>query len=206
MKLSHSAYITKKQGRIKSLCVHHLDHIWLSYSYQPPLRTFQPPRKGNVKITFSPLNETDVEDIVCWKYQPPYDVYNLDNDQETIKYVLDPQNCFHGIRDETGALIGFCSFGADGQVPGGDYSLEALDIGMGIQPDHTGQGRGREYVSMVLAYAQESFNPSRLRVTIASFNRRAQRVWEGNGFQRVQAFTHKTSGREFLVYLLEVKL
>jgi RimJ/RimL family protein N-acetyltransferase len=75
---------------------------------------------------------------------------------------------------------------------------------MGIHPDHTGQGRGREYVAAVLTYAQKRFKPRSFRVTIASFNRRAQRVWEGNGFQQTQRFSHPDSGREFLVFVLEV--
>jgi ribosomal-protein-alanine N-acetyltransferase len=158
-----------------------------------------------MKITFSPLDEADVEEITGWQYQPPYDIYNLKGDQETIQYVLDPQNCFHGLFDKAGDLIGFCSFGTDGQVAGGDYRLEALDIGMGIHPDHIGQGLGKEYVSAVLAYALDKFDPRCFRVTIAGFNRRAQRVWEGNGFQKAQHFTHKASGREFLVYVLDVK-
>jgi RimJ/RimL family protein N-acetyltransferase len=156
-----------------------------------------------MKINFLPLEEKDAAEIGCWEYQPPYEVYNLDRNKETIDYVLDPQYCFHAMRDKRGNLIGFCSFGDDGQVPGGDYGLEALDIGMGIHPDHTGLGRGREYVAAVLDFALESFKPSFFRVTIASFNLRAQRVWEENGFRMVQRFTHETSEREFLVYVLE---
>jgi len=157
-----------------------------------------------IKITLSPLNETSAHEIARWRYNPPYDVYNLEDVKDTIEYVLEPHNCFYAVHDAQGELIGFCSFGEDGQVPGGDYTQEALDIGMGIRPDLTGQGRGGEYISSILDFAKLAFSPKRFRVTIARFNRRAQRVWVKNGFHYMHQFTHEASGRDFQIYVLEI--
>ena len=104
------------------------------------------------------------------------------------------------MRDESGRLVGFCSFGVDGQVPGGDYRAEALDIGMGICPDFTGKGLGSSFVRAVLDFAEKEFQAKAYRVTIVAFNRRARRVWERNNFQQVQSFIHADSRREFCVY------
>ena len=161
-----------------------------------------------MKINISPIDKASVCEIISWRYEPPYDVYNLEDTEGTLQYALDPSNRFFAMKDASGALVGFCSFGEDGQVPGGDYSESALDIGMGIRPDLTGQGRGVDYAASVVEYAHQAFSPRCLRVTIASFNTRAQRVWDVNGFHPIQQFIHATSGLDFVVMVngeLDVK-
>ena len=152
-------------------------------------------------ISFSPIDEQAANEFVRWRYEPPYDIYNLEDLVESIQYALDPQYNYTAMRDEKGMLVGFCSFGDDGQVPGGDYNKDSLDIGMGIHPDFTGQGQGSSFVREVLDYAQWKFQPATFRVTIAAFNQRARHVWEKNGFQQVQTFTHQNSKREFGVFI-----
>lgn len=152
-----------------------------------------------MNISFAPIDEQAAREIVRWCYKPPYEIYNLEDSAESIQYALDPQYNYTTMRDESGRLFGFCSFGEDGQVPGGDYSADALDVGMGIHPDYTGKGLGSSFVFAVLDYAQKKFQPTTFRVTIAAFNQRARRVWEKNGFRQVQTFTHQNSKREFCV-------
>ena len=159
-----------------------------------------------MNIFFSLIDESAARVIVRWRYEPPYDIYNLRDSAESIQYALDPQNHFYIMRDESGELVGFCSFGEDGQVPGGDYGAEALDIGMGIRPNLTGQGHGSNFGSAVLNFAERKSQPVAFRVTIAAFNQRARRVWEVNGFQQVQSFTHKNSKREFIVMVRDVNI
>jgi ribosomal-protein-alanine N-acetyltransferase len=154
-----------------------------------------------MKLDFSLLDEPAAREIVRWCYEPPYDVYNIEDTENSISYALDRQNNFYAIRDDRGELVGFCSFGKDGQVPGGDYVEPALDIGMGIRPDRTGQGRGGDFVAAVLDFAQGEFTPEKFRVTIAAFNQRAQRIWEKNGFHPTQRFVNINSNREFVVMI-----
>ena len=74
---------------------------------------------------------------------------------------------------------------------------------MGIRPEATGQGLGSMYVSEVFNFARDIFNPTDFRVTIAKFNKRAQRVWENIGFECTQQFSAKGSGKKFLVFVFE---
>ena len=154
-----------------------------------------------MNLVFSPIDQPAAREIVTWRYEPPYDIYNLEDSESAIDYALDPQYKFYAMRAENGELVGFCSFGKDGQVPGGDYSGDALDIGMGIRPGLTGRGQGADFVLAVLDYARCAFAPRQFRVTIASFNQRAQRVWEKNGFTPIQTFTHQASKREFIILI-----
>lgn len=153
--------------------------------------------------SFRPLDENSARQIISWHYEAPFDIYNLasPDPEETVHYLLDPQHAFYGIYGETGELKAFCSFGQDGQVNGGDYSTPALDIGLGVRPDLTGQGHGAEYVDAVIDFANQTYSPKRLRVTIAEFNRRAQRVWEKVGFQIVQNFQGGWTNSDFLIMM-----
>lgn len=152
-------------------------------------------------FTFQPLDRDWALAILNWRYTPPYDYYNFDADtvQEDLCYLLDSENVFYAILNLRGELEGYCSFGLDGQVSGGNYKIEALDIGMGIRPDLTGQGHGKQYAQAVVQYAVDRYQAQKLRVTIAKFNQRAQRVWEKIGFKQVEEFAKIGSGERFVI-------
>jgi [ribosomal protein S18]-alanine N-acetyltransferase len=155
---------------------------------------------------FRPLDESSARTILAWKYEPPYNIYNLASPEpeNTLHYLLDPQNAFYGIYDEQDRLEAFCSFGPDGQVTRGDYSISALDIGLGIRPDLTGQGHGSEYVNAVIKFADSTYKPERLRVTIAAFNNRALRVWEKAGFQVIEKFQGGWENTDFVILVKDM--
>jgi len=116
--------------------------------------------------------------MLGWHYETPYDVYDLSGGDEdaVLEDLLPPEYAYHAILSPNGKLVAFCCFGADAQVPGGDYTAQALDIGLGVRPDLTGQGQGSTYVQAVLDFAKRTWSPPAYRVTIAEFNTRAQRV------------------------------
>jgi len=157
-------------------------------------------------LKFAPMDKVSALEITSWRYEAPYDIYNLEADKDELAYALNPEKCFYTLKDDNGSLVGFCSFALAGQVPGGDYSADALDIGMGIRPDLTGRGYGQRFVSLVLAFAQGEFSPARYRVTIAAFNQRAQKVWLKAVFHFVERFTHAASGREFLIFIRDASV
>lgn len=65
---------------------------------------------------------------------------------------------FVALTDACG-LLGFRSFGSDGQVPGGTYDDSALDPGGGLRPELTGKGLGRPAIQAGLAYGRARFSP-----------------------------------------------
>jgi RimJ/RimL family protein N-acetyltransferase len=149
-----------------------------------------------------PGTTAEFEQIVRWQYAPPYDTYNTPESdyKETVCYFHELAENFVVIVTQDNTLLGFCSFGEDGQVPGGDYSTKALDIGMGMRPDLTGQGHGKEYLTAVLDYTQKTFQPTALRATIAAFNQRAQMMVKNAGFEPIDRFKATNNGREFLIF------
>ena len=157
------------------------------------------------KIHYLPTDETSAREFLQWKYEAPYEIYNYDpaNYDKDLAYHLDPVNNLHCMYSY-GELIGYCSFGLDAQVPGGDYIEEAIDIGLMIKPELTGQGLGRDFVANIIQHATEIYKPGKLRVTILDTNLRAKRVWEKNGFKQTQAFERKNDKTPFVIMTKDV--
>ncbi len=159
-----------------------------------------------MKINLRPAKGRDILEIAAWKYDPPYDVYDIDMDADkAVGYFLNPDVHCHTLIDGDD-VAGYCTFGRDAQVPGGDYDEAGLDIGMGIDPVRTGTGNGHRYVAAVVAHASEIFHPRQLRVTIAAGNERALRVWSRAGFTEISRFAtprDMMGSNEFVILALE---
>ena len=145
-------------------------------------------------IRIAPLTRAHADDLATWAYEAPYDIYDLTS--ATAEELLDPAAGFHAVLagDE---LIGFRSFGPDGQVPGWDYDDAALDTGGGLRPSLTGLGLGRAVIAAGLAHGRARFAPAAFRVTVAGFNARARRTVEPLGFEHVGSFRAARDGRPF---------
>jgi len=147
------------------------------------------------------MDEANARAILTWRHESPYDTYNA-NVEEAGAFVeayLDPRYAYHAITDTSEELVGYCCFGLDARVPGGDYTADALDIGLGMRPDLTGQGRGLHFFNAILDFARNTFAPQAFRLTVAAFNRRALKVYERAGFGTTQTFQREGDGQTFLV-------
>jgi RimJ/RimL family protein N-acetyltransferase len=158
---------------------------------------------NDLHISYHLAEKKHARIFVNWKYEPPYDVYNCPPDEigDAVQYNIDPTNNVYAMLDQNEELVGYCSYGKDAQVPGGDYNEEALDIGLMIKPELTGQGMGAAFVEEVIRNGIEKYAPEKLRVTIAAFNKRAMRVWERNGFQQTQSFTRTEVKMDFVIMM-----
>jgi ribosomal-protein-alanine N-acetyltransferase len=160
-----------------------------------------------VGFRIQPLTVAQIRDFLTWVYDASYAVYNMagDDPQEAVAFFSDPANGYFAIVAEVPAtgpeFLGFCNFGEDARVPGGDYSKDAVDIGMGMRPDLTGRGRGATHAAAVFAFAQERYPEQTQRVTIAAFNGRAQRLCQKFGFRIVERFAHARDGRPFVIMM-----
>ncbi len=154
-----------------------------------------------MRLLFRPLVKEYALAILNYHYIPPYDYYNFDANttQEDLCYLLDKKNAFFALLNLQGQLEGYCSFGSDGQVLGGCYNTEALDIAMGISPDLVGQGRGKLYAQAVARYGINQYTLKQLRVTVTQFNKRAQRVWQQLGFEQMEKFVKVGTKEEFVI-------
>jgi RimJ/RimL family protein N-acetyltransferase len=103
-------------------------------------------------------------------------------------------------------LIGFVAFGDVAQVPGGVAQgvyreADLLDFGIGLEPELTGRGLGLPVVQAALQFARETLGARGFRLSVATFNRRAIRVYERAGFEPGETFT-SVSGHGVAEFLL----
>ena len=141
-------------------------------------------------MQITPITEAQAREVLGWRYPPPYDFYDLANaDPEPIlRGMLGLTSPHYAITSDRGEFVGFCSVGPEGQVPGGDYSKDALDIGIGLRPGSTGRGFGKLVLQQFLGFATTTYQPDRFRATIAAFNLRSQRTFLGLGFAQTGQF------------------
>lgn len=150
-------------------------------------------------LQFAPLQRVHADAIVQWCYPRPFEIYNTlpERREAATQDLLRPEYCYFAVLDDRGLLIAHCCLGADARVAGGDYSADALDLGVGLRPDLTGRGLGRHVIAAAMCHAIGRFQPERFRVTIASFNQRARRVCTTLGFRHENRFPRPSDGLEF---------
>jgi len=154
-------------------------------------------------VHFHPMDKVNAQVIIDWRYEAPYDFYNVDPtlaEQGVQEYII-PENAYYSIHDASDELIGYCCFGQDARVPGGDYQDDALDVGLGLRPDLTGNGYGQEFVQAILNFGLQQYAPQAFRMTVAAFNVRAIRVYEKLGFTVITKFTKHLDGAPFILMI-----
>ncbi len=143
---------------------------------------------------FSLITEQEANEVLHWRYddltvmlQPVEQ--NFDDDLHAL---LLPEYNYYAVYDDTDKMVGFCCYGEDAQVIGGDYTAPALDVGMGLRPDLVGQGRAPDFLQAILDWGDRLFAPEMFRCTVAAANPRSQRMFARAGFLAVQRFAAST--------------
>ena len=141
-----------------------------------------------MRFAFVPMTVAYAEQIAQWRYPGIYAFYNLDQDPEDRDDFLDPrqwQDRCYAVLGERDALTGFFVF---------EREDEAITLGLGLRPDLTGKGLGASFVEAGLRFARRSLRPEAFRLSVATFNRRAIRVYERVGFTSGRVFRQETNG------------
>lgn len=147
-------------------------------------------------VRFIPFTEEMAREALTWRYPPPFDFYNPPDEitLEMIETLLSDESPQFGVFDEQDRLIGVIGTGIDAQVPGGDYSKPATDIGIGLHPDSCGRGLGRQVVAAFIVFLEEQHGPATYRATIAAFNQRSLKTFLALGFTETTRFKTIPSG------------
>jgi RimJ/RimL family protein N-acetyltransferase len=121
-----------------------------------------------VELRIRRASKGELEELVAWQYDPPYDFYDDDG--------VPPNNPerYYAARDEEGRFVGFYYFEQRGDV---------LEYGLGLRPELTGIGLGLDFVLRGLAFGRRRFRPARIVLAVAGFNERAIKVYERAGFR-----------------------
>jgi [ribosomal protein S18]-alanine N-acetyltransferase len=132
--------------------------------------------------------QAHAEEIATWRYEPPYSFYDADADAGDLALLLDAETRrgrYFAAFGEGASLVGFFEFKTEG---------DEVVVGLGLRPDLTGRGQGLAFLERGLDFARDRFEPSRFRLSVATFNERAIRVYERAGFVAVRTYDHETGG------------
>ena len=138
------------------------------------------------------LTQADAEAVAAWRYPGEYSFYDWTADADDLAELLDPNargEAYVAVEHPEGELVGYFSY-----KPG---EPETIVVGLGLRPDHTGCGLGRDFVEAGLQYGRSHYAPQEFSLAVATFNRRAITVYERAGFAAVRTYMHNTNGGDW---------
>jgi RimJ/RimL family protein N-acetyltransferase len=154
-------------------------------------------------LRFTPISAEQAREVLNWRYLELPTLYNPDPEEleGDIAVLLTPAYNYHAVRSLEGLLVGFCCYGADAQVPGGDYSLRnAVDVGLGMNPALVGRRLSHAFLAAILDWGRQCFEPDYFRATVAAINLRSQAMFSRAGFLITQRFRPRDNDtHEFIV-------
>lgn len=138
-----------------------------------------------------PMSQQDAEKIASWRYDPPYSFYNMDLIPEELAAFLDPlqreKDGFISVYKQHELIGFFCFQDREGDVV----------IGLGMRPDLTGEGLGLKFVQRAMSFAREKYRPLSFSLAVATFNKRAIKVYERTGFKPIDTKIRVINGARY---------
>jgi len=147
-----------------------------------------------MEYNFVSMNKEYAHDIAYnWKYNDIYSFYDITADEDDLEEFLNEESWndhYFVALNEKGELVGFYSF---------SFENEIMWIGFGLKPELTGRKLGADFVIAGINFGVKKFNYEKnyIMLAVASFNKRAIRMYENIGFQTVENYMQKTNGAEF---------
>jgi len=138
-----------------------------------------------------PLTAEQGEAMAGWAYPGPWAVYDVTGP-------LDPAEGFWVVVDDGGDVAGYACFGEEARVPGLAEEPGVLDVGVGMRPDLTGQGLGRDFATAVLDHGHEVSGTTRLRAVVQDWNARSRRLLSNLGFE--ETGEHHVGDLRYVIY------
>lgn len=133
------------------------------------------------------MTASDAQEVAGWRYAPPYDFYNLEATPAVLAELLD--GSYRSAVDPRGRVAAFFCTGEAGRVPGGTYlERDTVDVGLGLRPDLTSLRLGGPFLEDILGLLTAEEAPEMFRLTVASLNERALRLYQRVGFRTVRTF------------------
>lgn len=124
-----------------------------------------------------------------WHYPGQYSFYDMSADIEDYQEIVTPslrQDHYYQVMTAD-KMVGF-------------FVIEQADktgvdeIGLGLEPTLTGHGLGGDFVSHIISFVENNFVVKTLRLDVAEFNVRAQKVYQKLGFKVLRKHNQLTNG------------
>lgn len=134
---------------------------------------------------FRKVTNNNVEDILTWKFEGIYSLYNNDRTQGKINWLksLPEDDKAFSVYNDNNELVGHCEI----------YTKEKINFAVQMRPALTGKGMGRELVQSFLDFARKKYSLNGIELFVVKFNERAIKVYESLGFEKVKEYSAKLS-------------
>ncbi|MCK9526058.1 MAG: GNAT family N-acetyltransferase [Limnochordia bacterium] len=138
-------------------------------------------------FVFQKANLGAAVQIVAWDYPAPYQMYNLHGSAVAMDRLVDGP---YYAAFSKGELMGFFCYGTAAQLNGKKdhvlYTAQGfLDVGLGMHPAWCSRGHGVDFLRSGLLFARNRGWQEGFRLTVASNNIRACKVYSRLGFQEI---------------------
>jgi [ribosomal protein S18]-alanine N-acetyltransferase len=147
------------------------------------------------------MSQKDAELVATWKYDGIYSFYNAENDKEDLEELLnesDRGDNYYSVHTTFNELIGFFTFTRSGNT---------IEMGLGLAPPLTGNGLGLEFVNKGIHFIESHYsNINKVVLSVATFNKRAIKLYEKVGFSCTSNFMQHTNGSQFPFQRMEMFL
>ena len=113
-----------------------------------------------------------------WHYSGTYGFYDMENDPEDFEEIITPKlrgDKYYQVLNDKDELVGYFCLER--------LSEQKVEVGLGLRPDLTGRGLGLNFVTEIEAFIQNNSNYRIIVLSVASFNKRAIKVYQRAGFK-----------------------
>lgn len=151
--------------------------------------------------SISILSQENAEIIANnWHYEGAYAFYDMVNDKEDYDEIISSE-----LRDDryfqitqNGELLAFFCL-----EPLND---KAVEVGLGLRPDLTGQGLGGQLMTRIEAFVVEKYDCEKIVLSVASFNLRALKVYLKAGYVEKRREILDSNGSKYEFIILEKRI
>lgn len=142
-----------------------------------------------MKLKQTTLTEEFAKQICNWCYEAPYDFYNLPSWEEMCqeRYALCDsvkRQRFIGYLNEQDQLGGFVNLLNED---------EHVFFGIGVHPDYCSKGIGQQIIALAKLECIRRYGQKPLYLEVRTWNKRAIRCYEAQGFKIIGIKTQTTS-------------
>lgn len=130
-------------------------------------------------FNFSKMSQEQAERVSKWHYEGEYSFYDFENDEEDLEELLSPHGDNYYMVEKGNEEVGFFCF---------ETKNDSVEIGLGMKPELTGRGMGLNFFKAGLNFAISKYNPQEITLSVATFNKRAIKVYEKAGFVSANTF------------------
>ena len=153
------------------------------------------------ETNIEPIKIEHVKKIIEWQYKEPYDIYNLEDDEEILDSFMS-RHCYV-LTHNYGEIIGYYYYGQEATITFSSTKAyednSYIDIGLGLNPKYVSCGIGPWFLNHGIDYFSNLLNYNKFRLTVLENNVRALKLYTKVGFKISYIFPSNITKANFIV-------